>query len=59
MSDVEGRRKKEEGSSAADFLADVTDVTDVTDVSPMEEGRRKKERKNYSLFGQCPMPCFC
>ncbi|MEG4319100.1 MULTISPECIES: apolipoprotein N-acyltransferase [unclassified Microcoleus] len=27
---VEGRRKKEEGSSAADYVTDVTDVTDVT-----------------------------
>ncbi|MEG3849069.1 hypothetical protein QT971_16915 [Microcoleus sp. herbarium19] len=31
---------REEGSSAADFVADVTDVTDV---SPKEEGSRKKE----------------
>ncbi|MGB7893643.1 MAG: hypothetical protein WCF82_17295 [Microcoleus sp.] len=30
----------EEGSSATDYL---TDVTDVTDVSPMSVGRRKKE----------------
>ncbi|WP_333409305.1 RNA methyltransferase [Microcoleus sp. T2B6] len=36
----EGRRKKEEGSSATDS---VTDVTDVTDVSPREVGRGKKE----------------
>ncbi|MEG4011235.1 MULTISPECIES: hypothetical protein [unclassified Microcoleus] len=36
----EGRRKKEEGSSAT---SNVRDVTDVTDVSPSEEGRRKKE----------------
>ena len=34
-------RDRREGSSAADFVADVTDVTDVTDVSPMEEGRRE------------------
>jgi hypothetical protein len=32
----EGRRKKEEGSSATDS---VTDVTDVTDVRKKEEGR--------------------
>ncbi|MEG4418179.1 TIGR03960 family B12-binding radical SAM protein [Microcoleus sp. LAD1_D5] len=36
----EGRRKKEERSSATDS---VTDVTDVTDVSPMSVGRREKE----------------
>ncbi|MEG4516622.1 MULTISPECIES: RNA methyltransferase [unclassified Microcoleus] len=36
----EGRRKKEEGSSATDS---VTDVTDVTDVSPREVGRGKRE----------------
>ncbi|MEG3919650.1 RNA methyltransferase [Microcoleus sp. T3_A4] len=36
----EGRRKKEEGSSAT---STVQDVTDVTDVSPMEVGRGKKE----------------
>ncbi|MEG4585903.1 RNA methyltransferase [Microcoleus sp. MOSTC5] len=33
----EGRKKREEGSSATDS------VTDVTDVSPREEGRRKRE----------------
>ena len=33
----EGRRKREEGSSATDS------VTDVTDVSPREEGRRKRD----------------
>jgi hypothetical protein len=32
--------KKEEGSSATDY---VTDVTDVTDGRKREEGRRKKE----------------
>ena len=36
----EGRRKKEEGSSATDS---VTDVTDVTDVRKKEEGRGKRE----------------
>ncbi|MEG3991346.1 RNA methyltransferase [Microcoleus sp. S28C3] len=36
----EGRRKREEGSSATDS---VTDVTDVTDVRKREEGRRKRE----------------
>ena len=35
----EGRRKREEGSSATDS---VTDVTDVTDVSPMSVGRGKR-----------------
>ncbi|MEG4997531.1 hypothetical protein [Microcoleus sp. B4-D4] len=35
-----GRGKKEEGSSATDY---VRDVTDVTDVSPSEEGRGKNE----------------
>ena len=41
---AEGRRKKEEGSSATDSLsADVTDVTDVTDV------RRKKEEARKSI----------
>ncbi|MEG4043421.1 hypothetical protein [Microcoleus sp. Pol17_C1] len=34
-------RNKEEESSATDC---VTDVTDVTDVSPMEVGKRKKEK---------------
>jgi hypothetical protein len=34
----EGRRKKEEGSSATDSLSE-----DVTDVRKKEEGRRKKE----------------
>ncbi|MBE9122465.1 hypothetical protein IQ269_17075 [Tychonema sp. LEGE 07199] len=37
----EGRRKKEEGSSATDYVTDVTDVTDV--IPSEEEGRRKKE----------------
>ncbi|MEP6517191.1 CBS domain-containing protein [Microcoleus vaginatus] len=47
----EGRRKKEEGSSATDS---VTDVTDVTDVRKKEEGRRKKEEgRDNSLF---PIP---
>ena len=37
---------KKEGSSATDYL---TDVTDVTDVSPMSVGRRKKKegRRNF------------
>jgi hypothetical protein len=34
IEDVEGRRKKEEGSSATDS---VTDLTDVTEVSQKEE----------------------
>jgi hypothetical protein len=34
---MEGRGKKEEGSSATDY------VTDVTDGRKREEGRRKKE----------------
>ena len=34
---------KEEGSSATDFVADVTDVTDVTDGGKKEEGRGKRE----------------
>ena len=36
----EGRRKREEGSSATDS---VTDVTDVTDVRKKDEGRRMRE----------------
>ncbi|MGB7891229.1 MAG: TM0106 family RecB-like putative nuclease [Microcoleus sp.] len=40
----EGRRKKEEGSSATDS---VTDVADVTDVSPMSVGRGKKEEGRH------------
>src|SRR6476661_4570513 len=39
-------RKKEEGSSATDFVADVTDVTDV----------RKKEEKATIPNAQCQMP---
>ncbi|MBE9122861.1 hypothetical protein IQ269_19175 [Tychonema sp. LEGE 07199] len=35
----EGRRKKEEGSSAT------SNVRDVTDVSPSEEGRGKREER--------------
>ncbi|MEG4856725.1 beta-ketoacyl-ACP synthase [Microcoleus sp. K1-B6] len=48
----EGRRKKEEGSSATDS------VTDVTDVSPMSVGRRKKEEeREFSITdSQCPIP---
>jgi len=46
---------REEGSSATDF---VTDVTDVTPGSQKEEGRRKKQ--NYSQgprpHAPCPMP---
>ena len=38
----EGRRKKEEGSSATDFITDVTDVTDVTDRTLLEERTKKK-----------------
>ena len=38
----EGRRKKEEGSSATDS---VTDVTDVTDVRKREAGREKQEEE--------------
>ena len=34
---------KEEGSSATDYVTNVTDVTGVTDVRKKEEGRRKKE----------------
>ncbi|MCC3458217.1 MAG: hypothetical protein EAZ60_07520 [Oscillatoriales cyanobacterium] len=68
--DVEGRRKKEEGSSATDCVTDVTDVTDVKDGSPMsvgrspmsvgrrkkEEGRRKKEegRRKKEDFSDLP-----
>ncbi|MEP6515936.1 hypothetical protein [Microcoleus vaginatus] len=46
---LEGRRKKEEGSSATDSLSE--DVTDVTDVRKKEEGRRKKE-ENFSYLGE-------
>ncbi|MFB8792825.1 MAG: hypothetical protein U7126_01000 [Microcoleus sp.] len=42
----EGRRKKEEGSSATDS---VTDLTDVTDRRKKEEGRRKKEVRQRIL----------
>ncbi|MEG3976750.1 hypothetical protein QT970_19310 [Microcoleus sp. herbarium8] len=43
----EGRRKKQEGSSATDS---VTDVTDVTDFSPMEVGRRMKDEGRFAQF---------
>lgn len=38
----EGRRKKEEESSATDFITDVTDVTDRTDRTLLEERTKKK-----------------
>ena len=37
---AEGKRKREEGSSATDS---VTDVTDVMDVRKREEGRGKRD----------------
>ncbi|MEG3941843.1 hypothetical protein QT995_27350 [Microcoleus sp. S36b_A3] len=53
----EGRRKREEGSSAT---SNVRDVTDVTDVSPSEEGRRKKEGlpnfRPLALSPSLPLP---
>jgi arginine/lysine/ornithine decarboxylase len=52
---LEGRRKKEEVSSATDS---VTDVTDVTDVRKKEEGREKKEerrrKREEGRFAQSP-----
>ncbi|WP_445246783.1 hypothetical protein [Microcoleus sp. OTE_8_concoct_300] len=42
---MSGRRKKQEGSSATDYVTDVTDVTDVA-VRKKEEGRRKKEESS-------------
>jgi len=48
---LEGRRKKQEGSSAT---ASVTDVTDVTDVRKKEEVRKKKEeRRSQMSEGRC------
>jgi len=49
---------REEGSSATDF---VTDVTDVTPGSQKEEGRRKKKKLFSRPKAPCPMPhapCF-
>ncbi|WP_172184731.1 aminotransferase class I/II-fold pyridoxal phosphate-dependent enzyme [Microcoleus asticus] len=43
---LEGRRKKEEGSSATDS---VTDVTDVTDVRKKEEVRKKKSERRSPM----------
>jgi len=44
---------REEGSSATDF---VTDVTDVTPGSQKEEGRRKKKKLFSRPKAPCPMP---
>jgi hypothetical protein len=68
---MDGRTKKEKGSSATDYVTDVTDVTDVKDRRKKEEGRRKKEegkrkkeegkRKNHSSNSQWPITnvqCF-
>ncbi len=43
---LEGRRKKEEGSSAT---ITVQDVTDVTDVRKKEEGRKKKSERSSPM----------
>ncbi|MEG4031518.1 MULTISPECIES: glycosyltransferase family 39 protein [unclassified Microcoleus] len=43
--------KKEEGSSATDFITDVTDVTDVTDRTLLEERTKKKYK-----FSPSPTP---
>ncbi|MEG4071073.1 aminotransferase class I/II-fold pyridoxal phosphate-dependent enzyme [Microcoleus sp. Pol14C2] len=52
---LEGRRKKEEGSSATDS---VTDVTDVRDVRKKEEVRKKKSERRSPMsdgrFAQSP-----
>ncbi|MBE9164973.1 hypothetical protein [Tychonema sp. LEGE 06208] len=46
----------EEGSSAADFVADVTDLTDVTDVSPSEEGKTNYRMGLTDLTGSLALP---
>ncbi len=51
----EGRRKKEEGSSATDSLS--ADVTDVTDVRKKEEGRIISTFP-FSYFPVFPSPFF-
>src|SRR6478672_2713588 len=63
---MSGRRKREEGSSATDFITDVTDVrkreegssatdfiTDVTDVRKKEEGRGKFGNGFYNGCNGC------
>ncbi|MEG4225912.1 hypothetical protein QUA35_11430 [Microcoleus sp. N9_B2] len=51
----EGRGKKEEGSSATDY------VTDVTDVRKKEEGRRNREEGRKISLGRvlCTKPAQC
>jgi hypothetical protein len=49
----EGRRKKEEGSSATSNVRDVTDVR-----RKEEEGRRKKEDTMYKLMVFVPVLYF-
>ncbi|MEG4443625.1 aminotransferase class I/II-fold pyridoxal phosphate-dependent enzyme [Microcoleus sp. AT9_B5] len=53
---LEGRRKKEERSSATDSITDVTDVTDVKDRRKKEEGKGKREDFSHPPLLHSPTP---
>ena len=52
---LEGRRKKEEGSSATDSVTDVTDVTDVRDVRKKEERSRPMSDGRFAPSPNLPL----